>query len=62
MTDMVADRRTEAFPCNTAVLFPNVTCQRHYHLLLLLLFGPVMLLCGLRCRTFLFYLMSEGSV
>ena len=28
----------------------------------LLLFDPVMLLCGLKCGTFLFYLMSEGSI
>ena len=58
MTDRRTNRRTDTSPHITAVFFSSYELQKTLPVTMLLLFGPVTLLCG----TFLFILLSEGSV
>ena len=53
---------TDAFPRMDAVLSSSYQMLNTLPANTLLLFGPVMLLCGLKCGTFAFYSMTEGSV
>ena len=50
---------SEAFPCMDVVFFSSYKLSKTLPVATLLLIGPVMLLCGLRCGTFLLYVMSE---
>ena len=61
MKDRLTDRVTEAFP-RSVVFFSTYMLPKTLPVTTELLFGMVTLLCGLKCGTFLFYLMSEGSV
>ena len=59
MTDSMTDRRTDTSPHITAVLFSSYKLPKTLLVTTLLLFGPVMLLCG----TFLFLKsLNDGSV
>ena len=58
MTDRRTNRRTDTSPHITAVFFSSYELKKTLPVTMLLLFGPVTLLCG----TFLFILLSEGSV
>ena len=60
--ESVADGMTEAFPRINLVYLSSYKLPKTRPATTLLLFGQVALLCGLKCGTFLFYLLSEGSV
>lgn len=66
MTDRTTGTRTHwrtgAFSCITVMCFSSYKLLKTLPVTMLLLFGPVTLLCGLKCKTFLFHLLSEGSV
>ena len=53
---------TDTFPCITVVFFSSYKSPKTLTITTFVLFGPVMLLCRLKCGIFLLYLMSEGSV
>lgn len=62
MTDRMTYRMTDTFPHINAVFLFSYKMLKTQPANTLLLFGPVVLPCGLKWGAFLFDVMSKGSV